>query len=246
MIRALIVDDEFNDREALKDMLHLYCPQVEVCGMAASVKEGLEYIHEKEPDLIFLDIEMPGGSGFTLFEHMKEVNANIVFISSCDQHALKAIKHGALYYLLKPIDPKELQEICKRMETKKTWQNFINPAQRLGSPIQKNTQKISLPSSEGYIFVDISHIIACTAESNYASVRLTDNTKICVSKTLKHLENVLPKETFLRIHNSTLVNLNYAVRYIRGEGGFVVMNDNSTYEISRRKKSEFLGKLGSI
>ncbi len=244
VIKAIIVDDEKRGRETLQNLLGKYTKTVEVLDMAESAKEGIDLIKKLNPDLVFLDIEMPHGSGFDLLESFKgEINFEVIFTTAYDQYAIQAIKFAALDYLLKPIDIEELQmaitRVAQKMEEVGSSKNFEIFLENL----RGGSKKIALPTANGISFIDIENIIRCEASGNYTCFYLKDQPKILVSKTLKEFEDMLAEQDFYRVHNSHLVNLNHVVKYVKLGGDMVVMDDGSEIEISRRKKEGFLNRL---
>ncbi len=243
MIKSVIIDDEKKGRETLKNMLAKYCNNVEVVDEANSAKNGKEIIENHNPDLVFLDIQMPHGTGFDMLEDFEEVNFEVIFTTAYDQYAIKAIKFAALDYLLKPIDIDELKNAVDRVKNKlasvDTNKNFEIFLQNL----KGINKKIALPTAEGVSFIETKKIIRCEADGNYTCFFLANENKILVSKTLKEFEELLTDYDFFRVHNSHLVNLNHVVKYLKVGGDIVVMTDGSKIEISRRKKEAFLERL---
>lgn len=245
MIRALVIDDEPYSCEALVELLTKYCPEVQVIKVCHSGADALIAIKEHAPQLLFLDIEMPRMNGFELLEKVAEVNFELIFTTSYDQYAIKAIRMSALDYLLKPIDRQELEKAVQ-----KVTQRLVRPQmQQIEMLLQKLNNpgtpmfKIALPTLEGLQLIPIDSIICCTADSNYTTFRLKGKEKIIVSKTLKDVEELLSEYSFLRVHHSSLVNLNEIDKYIKGEGGYLVMSDGSHVDVSRSRKEMLLKKL---
>ncbi len=249
MIKAIIVDDELGARESLSKMLEKNCKQIEVVGKVDSMLSAFEAITNKEPDLVFLDIEMPNGNAFDLLEKFKTINFNIIFTTAYDHYAIKAIKFSAVDYVLKPIDPEELITAVKRFEDRssekatldkqfKTLLSNIRPENKL--------KKVGIPDGEGLIFINLSDIIRCDSDGNYTFFILTSGKKIIASRTLGEYEHMFADDNFFRIHRSHLINLEHVKKYIKGEGGYVVMTDNSQVEVSRRNKTDFLEKLSHL
>lgn len=246
MINTLIVDDELKARETLSDLIINYCPDIRIVSHADSVKNALPIIIKHKPDLVFLDIEMPFENGFKLFERFPEHNFNVIFVTAYDQYAIKAIKFSAMDYLLKPVDPDELIAATERVRNQK----FIVEQNRKKVDLllknldaKKAMKQIILPSCNEYFFVNLDTIIRCSADSNYTTFYLSNGKSYLVSKNLGEYEKLLEDKNFFRIHNSHLINLNHIRRYIKGEGGSVVMSDEAVLEVSRRKKNEFLELL---
>lgn len=244
MIKALVIDDEPYSCEALVELLVKCCADVQVAEICHSGAHALKAIQEHAPDLLFLDIEMPQMNGFELLEKVGKINFEIIFTTSHDQYAIKAIRMSALDYLLKPIDREELlkavQKVKQRIQPK--TQQIEMLLQKLNSPgIPMN--KIALPTMEGLQLVQIDSIISCLSDSNYTIFRIKGRENILVSKTLKEIEELLSEYSFLRVHHSSVVNLNEIGKYVKGEGGYLVMSDGSNVDVSRSRKEMLLKKL---
>lgn len=245
MLKAIIVDDEPYCCEALDALLNRYCPQVKVVGICYSGREALQEIKEQKPQLVFLDIEMPQMNGFDLLQKILDPDFDLIFTTSYDQYAIKAIRFSALDYLLKPIDRDELQAAVRRV----TERNHPPMAQQLELLLQRmhlptaHINKVAMPTMEGLQMVTVDLIISCESDSNYTIVFLKNKQKIVVSRTLKDIEELLEDHLFLRIHHSYLVNINEINKYVKGEGGYVVMSDGTTVDVSRSKKELLLKTL---
>ena len=245
MINAFIVDDEPYCTEALAILLERYCPQVHVDGIFFSGMQALGPIRERQPQLLFLDIEMPRMNGFELLEKVKDLDFELIFTTSYDQYAIKAIRHSALDYLLKPIDREELQGSIRKVEQRlkaPLSQQFDLLFQKLQSPANLFS-KIAIPTMEGLQMVAVDSIIHCVSDSNYTVLTLKEKQKIIASRTLKEIEELLDDYSFLRVHHSHLINLNEVCKYIKGEGGYLVMSDESSVPVSRSRKEALLRKL---
>jgi len=245
MIKAIIVDDEPYCCEALSILLERYCPQVEVAGVYHSGQDALESIQQLRPQLLFLDIEMPRMNGFELLEKVKEVSFELIFTTSYDQYAIKAIRFSALDYLLKPIDREELQRSVMKVGQRLQYpspQQIEILFQKLQSPAHL-LNKIAIPTMEGLQMVTVDHIIHCASDSNYTILSLKSQQKVIASRTLKEIEELLEEYSFLRVHHSNLVNLNEVHKYVKGEGGYLVMSDGSSINVSRSRKEGLLKKL---
>jgi two-component system LytT family response regulator len=242
-IRTLIVDDEELARKNLEFLLTDYCPMVEVVGMASNVREAKAFIATESIDLLLLDIEMPNGSGFDLLESIKnDINFKIIFITAYHEYALKAFKYSAVDYLLKPINPVELSTSIGKLnpgeesESVEKIDALIENIHRRG----EHLDKIALPSMEGLHFVNLDEIIYCESQDNYTQFFLTDGRRIMVSKTIKHFEEMLDEDRFYRVHRSNIINLKYIDKYVKGEGGYIVMKQGPRIPVSRRRKESFL------
>jgi len=246
MLTAIVIDDEINGRIALKQKLHDYCPTVRVVAEAENGREGIELIHKHQPQLVFLDIEMPVMDGFAMLAAITDKKFHLVFTTAYDQYAIKAIKYAAFDYLLKPIDIDELVATIERLAGQPpgdiTGKKLETLEQNLLTKPFLN--KIAIPTSEGILFFDIAKIVRLEAESNYTLIYFDDHIKIIASRTLKEFEEILPSDTFFRIHNSHIIHLYFIKKYIRGDGGQVEMKNGDQVPVSRRKKDEFLKLIG--
>lgn len=244
-MKAIIIDDEPYCCEVLVLMLEKYCPGVQVSAICHSGEAALQELEMQRFDLMFLDIEMPHMNGFQLLEQIPGINFQVVFTTSFDQYAIKAIRFSALDYLLKPIDRDELQSAVAKASAR-VQPNLSAQLElllhQLRSPMQQ-VKHIALPTLEGLQMVRIDHIISCSASSNYSILVLKDGQKLTVSRTLKDIEEMLETYNFLRVHHSYLVNVDEIRKYIRGEGGMLVMSDGSSIDVSRSKKEQLLQKI---
>ena len=244
VIRAIIVDDEENNRENLNSLIQEYCKDVEVVGFADSVDTAFKLIRSQDPDLVFLDIKMPKKDGFKLLESLNEINFEVIIVTAYNQYAIKAIKFCAVDYLLKPIDIVELtnavenvsQRINQKLENDRLRQltNFFN---------NNAPRKIGLASQQRVDFVEISEICRCESDDNYTHFFLDNGKKMTVSKTLKEFEELLVDYGFIRVHQSHLVNSSHIKSYQKSDGGYIIMNDGSVISISRTKRNEIIGLI---
>lgn len=243
MIRAILVDDEKNALEMMEWLLKTYCPQVEIVALCNSAEMGLEAIRRHQPDVVFLDIEMPRMNGFDMLEHFDKLNFEVVFCTAYDQFAIRAFKYSALNYLLKPVDPEDLKLTVQRIEEKKqipTRQQFELLMQQMKQPSKATPQRIALTTADGLIFVPTADIIYCEAESNYTNVVLVGGRKVLISKVLKDIDEALSGPDFYRVHSSFLININHIKKFVRGDGGYIVMDNDAIVSISRTRKQEFM------
>jgi len=249
MIRAIIIEDEKKSRETLRGLLNRFCKNVEVVAEADGFKSGLDVIRSNKTDMVFLDIQMPDGSGFRLLEHIEKIDFEIVFTTAFDHYAIKAIKYSALDYLLKPIDPDELVNAVKKVELKKSG-NHINKNIRVLldniHATESETQKIVLSTADKIHIVEVSKIIRCESDNYYTFFFLNDGKKILVSKTLKENEELLSSHNFIRPHKSHLINIRYIKSFVRDEGGYIMMEDGSQVPVSRRKREKILEIIANI
>jgi two-component system LytT family response regulator len=245
MIKAFIVDDEPNCCKTLSLLLDRYCKEVQVTGIFHNGVDALQAINASTPDLVFLDVQMPRMNGFEMLEKLPAVNFHLIFTTSYDQYALRAFRFSAIDYLLKPVDREELQnavqKILKRSELPAAEQ-LQALFQKLHHPVAA-FNKIALPTLEGLQMIPVQSIISCEANDNYTTLVLKGNKKLVVSCTLKVIEEMLEEHSFSRVHRSSLVNLNEIEKYVKGEGGYIVMSDGSTVDVSRTKKEALLKKL---
>lgn len=243
MIKAVLVEDEKMSRETLRRMLEKYCPEVEIVGEADGYRKGAEVVRQHHPDVVFLDIQMPDGSGFKLLEDFDEINFEVIFTTAFDQFAIKAIKYSALDYLLKPIIPQDLIEAVHRVEKKKA-ENLRKRNRELMSENPNNQdqrpRKIVLSTAEMIHVIDVDDIIRCESDNYYTYFYFVDGRKLLVSKTLKENEELLSPFNFIRPHKSHLVNIKFIKSYIRQEGGFILMKDGTKIPVSRRKKDKMM------
>ncbi len=245
MIRTLIVDDEFQGRNFLEKVLTKLFPDVVIVGSAATIKEAVDSILQQQPQLVFLDVMLNNENGFDLFEQLAEVHFETVFTTAHNEFAVKAFKYNALDYLLKPIDLDELEKAIEKTKKKLQSQtpaqpelirNFIEAIKHPGKPLNK----LSIPTTDGFVLVPLDEIIYCEAFGNYTHFYLTAGKKITSSYTLKEYDEMLAAQQFFRAHKSFLVNLTHVMRYIKGEGGTLVMINGIEIEVSRRNKEALL------
>lgn len=251
VLNVIIVDDEEFARSSLYFLLQENCENVHISGIAKSVEEARELLSKYEIDLIFLDIAMPGKNGFELIPDAKSYNAQVVFTTAFDQYALKAIKANALDYLLKPIDIDELKETVEKAsklmrlidQDMDRNERLKNLTASLSDP--SGIKKISLANGQGYTLIDINEIIHIEADSNYSIFHLNNREKITVSRVLKEYEEILPENQFVRIHKSSIVNLNYLKEYNSKNGLEAVLKNGEKIAVSRRRASIFVEKVKS-
>lgn len=245
MIRAVIIDDEINNQELISNLLKTYADNVQVVGVANSVDTAYKTINEQHPDLIFLDIQMPDGTGFDLLKKFDKINFKIIFVTAHQEYAIEAFKYSALDYILKPLAPANLLAAVKKMEDaisseelnlklKTLLNNIAEPA--------KNKKKIVLKTMERIYSVDLDDIIRFESDGGYTKVYLADGKRIMVSKTMKEYDDLLMDAGFLRVHHSHLINMNHLFCFEKAEG-HVVMKDDSIVPVSNRKKDHLMELL---
>jgi two-component system LytT family response regulator len=243
MVRCVIVDDENNALEMMEWLIKTYCPNMSIEALCNSAEQGIEAIYKFRPDVVFLDIEMPHMNGFDMLEKFDKIFFDVVFTTAYDQFAIKAFRYSALNYLLKPVDPDDLKKTVQRVEERKslpTREQIDLLLQNVKSSGKTMQNRIALTTNDGMIFVSTNDIIYCEAESNYTSVVLSTGKKIVVSKVLKDIDEALNGPDFFRIHNSFLINLNRIKRFVRGDGGYVIMDNDVSISISRSRRQEFM------
>ena len=245
MIRAIIIDDEQESRNTIFNILKNFCKNVSVVGQAENVAEGINKINTEKPDIVFLDIQMPDGTGFDLLERIKHIGFQVIFITAYDQYALKAIKFSALDYILKPVDPQQLIDAVTKIKEPGSDINTITHKIQTLLRNKNGFERITLPTFEGFRFINIKDIVRCEADNNYTNFFLNSGDKILVTKTLKEYDDCLSGLDFVRVHQSHLVNIKFVDRYIKGDGGTIVMVDGSQVDVSRRRKDEFLERMTS-
>ena len=241
MMKAVVIDDEKDSREILANYLAKYCPDVTVCGYGESVSTGLDAIKKHQPDIVFLDIEMPYGNGFDLLEKCADFTFETVFVTAFDNYAIQALNQSAAYYLLKPIDIEELLRAVEKIRAERQNENYTQHAKVLMNNINGEAQqKIMLPTMEGFEIVSIHSILYCEAVDNFTRFFFETSQPLLICRTLKYFEEILRTHRFFRIHRSYVINPNYVIRYSKGKGGYVTMKNNQELEISANKKKEFL------
>lgn len=244
-MKAILIDDEKKATTALLKMLNHYCPAVEVVGMANTIAQAIEMINLNEPDVVFLDIEMPVKNGFALLDVFPQRKFEVIFTTAYNEYAIKAFKYSAIDYLLKPIAEEELIAAVNKVSKKNLKQDQLQFQMLVDNlkNLNNSYSKITIATSEGLLFVNVADIIYCEAQSSYTVFYLKNGNKIMSSKTLKDFEELLLPHSFFRTHHSFLINLNEIKRYTKGEGGTVLMNNGTELPVSKRKKEEFLLQL---
>jgi two-component system, LytTR family, response regulator len=245
---AIIVDDEEHCREVLEHLLQKYCGDVTLTGSYGSGEEALPALQKHQPDILFLDIEMPDMNGFQLLEKIPSPSFGLIFTTAYNEYALKAIKQSALDYLLKPVDKDELAQAVKKAGDNSLKRKEINVGSLLGLiNNKKEANRFAVPTTEGLIMVNAEEILYCESDSAYCKFFFIDNRPmLIISKTLKEVEETLTGCGFFRIHHSYLISMKCFQKYIRGEGGEVVMNNGVRLPVSRTRKQEFMNMLNRM
>ena len=246
-MKAIIVDDEPDGIRTLRKLLELNCPEVEIAATFSSAETAKSKLEEIKPDLLFLDIRMPGKSGLDMLSEIGEHNFEVIFVTAHNEYLLQALQFSAVDYLMKPVDEDRLVDSVERV--KKRLQVETDQAQaealvhnisKAGSPME---MRLCLPTLKGFTIVKLEEIVYCEAQRSYTIFRLTGNKTIMISKPLFDYEQLLAGTIFLRVHKSFLINLLHIKEYLRGEGGTVIMSNGMEIEVSRRKKDMFLTKV---
>lgn len=243
MIKAVLIDDEILCLETLDIELREYCPDVEVVAKCSSAEDGISAIRSVQPDLVFLDIELPTMNAFELLQTFDEITFDIIFVTAYDTYAIKAFDVNALDYLLKPIQKNKLLQAIDKVEQKQERgiksKDLNKFKESLRTPASTKNN-IALPTLEGFEFVKIDLMIYAKADSNYTTIFLANGKKVTLSKTLKEVESLLDGFPFIRIHQSFLVNIDHMIKYVKGSGGYVIMSNGEAINVSRSHKTHLL------
>lgn len=238
-LRTLIVEDEQTSRDILKRYLEKYCPTVEITGEASNIDEALVFIRNNSIDLLFLDVEMPYGSGFDLLEKLGKTDFEVVFVTAYNQYAIEALNKHASYYLLKPISIDELIKAVDYVTEIRSREAELQQAV-LQPRFEAASGKITIPTQDGFEVLEMQEIMYCRADDNYTEIFLMNNHKKLVSKTLKYFEDMLREKGFARIHKSYLVNVAFVASYKKGKGGTLYLTNGKELSVSASKKAELL------
>jgi two-component system, LytTR family, response regulator len=237
-IKAVLVDDEINNLQNLQQLLNRHCPEVQVLATALTADEGRRIILQHQPDVVFLDIQMPGKNGFDLLRSLSNYEFDVIFVTAFDQYGIQAVKFAAIDYLLKPINPEELQIAVSRVVAKSRnkkqnlqLENLINLFRQ-----QKEDQRIALPTQKETRFIATGQIIRCESSNNYTSFYLSNEEKIIVSKPIYEYEELLAGYGFIRCHQSHLVNKKYIKSLIKEDGGYLLLENGTQVPVARSKK----------
>jgi len=245
MLKAIIIDDEPDCVRLLALQLKMYCKEVDVVASCTESVEGLEKIRTYQPDIVFLDIEMPVMNGFQLLEKLSNIDFSLVFVTAYDEFAVKAFRFNAMDYLLKPIDGKELKRVVeKASQSRPRVQQIQSVKQQLQNSDKQWPEKIALPYQNGVVFTEISKVLYCMAESNYTRFFISDGQQYLVSKTLGDIQEILEERNFLRVHRQYLVNLDQIRKYVRGDGNYIEMTNDVMIPVARNRKEKLIEKFG--
>lgn len=251
MIKAIIIDDEKMSRLTLRKQLEMYCPSVEIIAEAGNATEATTLTRELKPDLIFLDVAMPGKNGIAFLKEQEDINFEVIFVTAHDKYVLQAIRFAAVDYLQKPVEEKLLitatsnaeKRILQKIKSQHIETFLHNIKQQQAG---HHAMQLCIPSLKGFQVVQVNDIIYCEAENTYTTIHLTDNKKILASRPLMDYELLLADSLFFRIHKSWLVNMKHIKEYQKGEGGFVIVSNGKELEVSRRKKEGFIAKMKEV
>jgi two-component system LytT family response regulator len=247
MLRTILIDDEPGSLATLEQLVRRFCPEVDIIGLYNNPHEGVENIVTLAPDLLLLDIEMPELSGFDILEKIRGiVSPKIVFTTAHNEYAVKAFKYAALHFLHKPVDGAELREAierCKQQEYAQQNHALLDLLLNNHRNHATDSPTLALPTQDGYVFVKPNEIVRCEADGGYTKFYLKGKETVIVSHTLGNYEDILADYRCYRVHDKHIVNLNFVKKYLRGDGGTVVLADNSVVEVSRRRREGFLKKM---
>lgn len=241
MLRAVLIDDDESNLSSLSEKLSKHCQQVEIISRCDNADDGMKVIENLNPDIVFLDIEMPVMNGFVMLQQLTYKDFALIFVTAYDHYAIKAIRYSALDYLVKPVEIEELKAAVSKAEISRSNRSSHLQLDLLLEQLhKKHPRRITIPITDGLQFINVEDIVYLEASNNYTTIFLSGNQKFLVCRTLKDFEEMLPAEIFLRIHHSNIVNKYHVQKYIRGDGGQVVMRNGNVLDVSKRKKSEFL------
>jgi len=253
MMRTLLIDDEPDNLQFISSLISMYCPDVAVIGAYTDPAEGMEAIQKLKPDVLLLDIEMPGMTGLEMMRRLPVLDFELIFITAHNQYALNAIKLSAIDFLLKPVDPSELEEAlakaAQRLKEKKTVEQFGVLVNLLNnnpdSPKTRQQKRIALPTFNGLIYVDMLDIIIIEADQNYCTFIIENRPNLTISKNIKNYDG-LEEHEFMRVHRSFIINLRHVKEFVRHDGGYLIMSNGTRVDVSKSKKEELLERLGKL
>lgn len=246
---AVLIDDEIHCTESLALIMEVSVPEIKVLGKFNDTSKALKFLQNNPVDLLFLDIEMPEMNGFELLSKLNRLPFDVVFVTAYDQYAIKAFTYSAISYLLKPVDGDDLRETIDRWLEKKSKSLSLNQLQLMRDLLVNTSNpktKVALPTNDGLEFLEIQSITRCESESNYTRIYCTDNNRYLICRTLKEVEKILQENGFIRVHHSHLINPQYIRKFIRHDGGFIVMNDGQQISVSRTKKDRLFELFANI
>lgn len=244
-MRVIIVDDEVTSSQVLEKLIQQNIPSMQILAVCNKPQDALLKLTTLDPDLVFMDIEMPGMSGFDILEQVPNIQFDIIFTTAHSQYGIKAIQFSAIDYLLKPIQVEELIEAVRRVREHKAVTRPLEKVKLLLENLQllnnnDSFNRIAFPTGEGLKFLHANDILRCMSSNNYTFIYQTNGEKLLVSKSLKEIEGILPSQIFCRVHNSHLINISYVSKLMKGESNILIMKDGTEVEVSRRKKEELI------
>ena len=250
-LRTILVDDHQVNLDILERQLRTWCPEVEVLACCVEAADAINQINLLKPDLVFLDVEMPRLSGFDLLQTLQPVTFSVIFITSHESYALEAFKVDATDYLVKPATEEALITAIRKVQERRgklTLQMLANMMTKVAAPVMphQGLKKVAVATASSLEFITITDIVYCESESNYTTIYRSNTKPLIISKTLKTMEDLLPKEEFYRVHNSYLINMNHVDRFAREDGGYLVMSNQARILISRTKKDDFLSRFRQV
>lgn len=246
VFKAVIIEDEEKGMANLKNLLAQYCPEIKLIGDARSVKEGVDLISELslEVEVAFLDINLPDGQVFQLLKELSPINFEVVFVTAFEEYAIKACEYSSIGYIVKPIDPDLLRETVERVISKRSSQ--INNRLEIFNAYYNNPnafKKMSVSALDGIYFINIADIIRLEADDNYTHIFMIGGERMTASKTIKSYEELLAPFNFYRVHKRHIINLNYMRKFVKGDGGYLIMDDSIKIEVSRRRRPAFMEQM---
>ena len=244
IINTVLIDDESDGIAILEKMLAKHCENISVIGTAGSVEDGVKVIDSLKPDLVFLDISMPDGDGFDLLSQTKNQDFEVIFITAYNEYALKAFEFSALHYLLKPISGHDLIEAVTRYKNLKEDGLFNDKVKVLNDSLEGKQHKIILPQADGFSIIELDDIIYCESFNSYTTFHTKQGMQPIVAKSINNYEEILSDLQFVRVHRSYIINITYVKQYVKGRGGYVIMEDGTSIDVSESKKKDFISKLG--
>jgi two-component system, LytTR family, response regulator len=246
IIRTVIIEDEENGLQVLTDLIKQFAPDLKVCGVSGHVNDAVKLIEEQKPDLVFMDIRLADGTGFDVLRKLQLRDFVLIVITAYDNYALEAIRFSAVDYLLKPVGIPEFEEAMERAKKNISFTVRQNTIETLLFNLGRRSgleKRINIATLNGYEFIDLKYIIWCESDGPYTTFHLVNKSKIISSRHLGFYEEMLENHNFCRIHNATIINMQFIKSYIKGKAGYVMLTDSTKLEISQRRKADFLNKL---
>ena len=241
MVRAVIIDDEMNAQDFIESVIRNNFPDIKVFEKAGSVVEGIKAITKHKPEIVFLDIEMNDGTGFDVLDALPEKNFDFIFITAYDQYAVKAFKYSAIDYIIKPIDVEELIPAIKKLIDNRSSTRESNKYEVLKENLQrKGATKLSVPCRKGLEYINLKDIVRFAADGRYTNIHLINGNSLTVSKSIGEYDDLIDEPYFYKPHKSFIININYVKKYLKQDGGSIIMEDGSEVLIARNKRDEFL------